>query len=63
MDFANRIKKEMSEGVVRAILTHAGYRVVGLGVEKVVREVECLSAQEYIHLAFPGRCGHCRTSS
>jgi hypothetical protein len=53
MDFLSRIKKEMSEGIVRAILVDAGYRVVGLGVENVVREVECLTALEYAGLNMP----------
>lgn len=53
MDFANRIKKEMTEGIIRAILIDAGYRVIGLGIENVVREVECLEALEYAGLDFP----------
>lgn len=53
MDFSNRIKKEMTEGIVRAILADAGYRVIGLGIENVIREVECLPALEYAGLDFP----------
>lgn len=53
MDFSNRIKKEMSEGVIRAILVDAGYRVIGLGIENVIREAECLTALEYAGLDFP----------
>lgn len=53
MDFQNRIKKEMTEGIVRAILVDAGYRVIGLGIENIVRETECLTALEYAGLDFP----------
>ena len=53
MDFQNRIKKEMTEGIIRAILVDAGYRVIGLGIENVVRETECLTALEYAGLDFP----------
>ena len=53
MDFLNRIKKEMTEGIVRALLSDAGYRVICLGVENVVREIECLTALEYAGLDFP----------
>ncbi|MBN8791489.1 MAG: hypothetical protein J0I01_04590 [Stenotrophomonas nitritireducens] len=53
MEFRNRIKKEMTEGIVRAILDDAGYRVIGSGIENVVRELACLSALEYAGLDFP----------
>jgi hypothetical protein len=54
VDFLNRLKKEMTEGIVRAILDDAGYRAVGIGIEQVLREVRCLSATEYARLAMPG---------
>jgi hypothetical protein len=54
MEFHRRLKKEMSEGIVRAILEDAGYRVIDSGVEKVLREVACLSADEYARLGLPG---------
>lgn len=53
MEFNSRIKKEMTEGIVRAILADAGYRVIGLGIENVVRETECLTVLEYAGLDFP----------
>lgn len=53
MDFRNRIKKEMTEGIVRAILDDAGYRVIGSGIENVIRELSCLSALEYAGLDYP----------
>jgi hypothetical protein len=53
MDFSNRIKKELTEAVVRAILVDAGYRVLDFGIESQIREVECLSALEYFGLDFP----------
>ncbi|WP_243041171.1 hypothetical protein [Dyella sedimenti] len=53
MDFVNRIKKEMAEGIVRAILEDAGYRVIDSGIEKVLRELSCLSHAEYSALGYP----------
>ncbi|AVM74133.1 hypothetical protein MSR1_16410 [Magnetospirillum gryphiswaldense MSR-1] len=53
MDFLSRVKKEMSEGIARAIFEDAGYRVIDAGVEKVFREVACLSPLEYAKLAMP----------
>jgi len=43
----------MTEGIIRAILVDAGYRVIGLGIENVIRETECLTALEYAGLDFP----------
>jgi hypothetical protein len=36
MDFSNRLKKEMSEGIVRAVLEDAGYLVTDFGIEKLI---------------------------
>ena len=58
MDFENRIKKEMSEGIVRAILEDAGYRVIDSGIEKVVRELACLSGLDYANLGYPDAMAH-----
>lgn len=51
--FSDRIKKEMTEGIVRAILEDAHYRVIDSGIEKVLRELSCLSAVEYKKLGYP----------
>lgn len=53
MEFLDRIKKEMSEGIVKAILEHHGYRVIDTGIEKVIREVSCLPQDLYLTLGFP----------
>ena len=53
MDFLDRIKKEMSEGIVKAILEHHGYRVIDTGIEKTIREVSCLPQDLYLSLGFP----------
>lgn len=34
----------MTEGIVKAILEDAGYRVIDSGIEKVLREVSCMNA-------------------
>lgn len=43
----------MSEGIVKAILEDAHYRVIDSGIEKVLRELSCLPNQEYARLAYP----------
>lgn len=43
----------MSEGIVKAILEHHGYRVIDTGIEKVIREVSCLPQDLYLTLGFP----------
>lgn len=58
MKFADRIKKEMAEGIVRAILEDAGYRVVDYGIEKQLRELACMTPEEYRALAFPDAMRH-----
>ncbi|HEX7732610.1 MAG TPA: hypothetical protein VF415_08185 [Rhodanobacter sp.] len=58
MSFSNRIKKEMTEGIVRAILEDAHYRVIDSGIEKVLRELSCLSGAEYGALGYPDAMSH-----
>lgn len=58
MNFENRIKKEMTEGIVKAILEDAGYRVIDSGIEKVIRELSCLSQVEYQNLEYPDAMKH-----
>lgn len=53
MDFKNRIKKGLTEAVVKSILVDAGYRVLDFGIESQIRELECLTALEYLGLDFP----------
>ena len=58
MPFSSRIKKEMTEGIVRAILEDAQYRVIDSGIEKVLRELSCLSSVEYEALGYPDAMSH-----
>ena len=53
LSFANRIKKEMTECIVRALLEDAGYRVIDSGIEKVIRELSCMPVLEYKGLSYP----------
>jgi hypothetical protein len=43
----------MSEGIIRALLEDAGYRVIDCGIETVIRELVCLTADEYLELEYP----------
>ncbi|MBN8745750.1 MAG: hypothetical protein J0I24_15875 [Thiomonas arsenitoxydans] len=58
MDFSSRIKKEMTEGIVRAILEDAGYRVIDSGIEKFIRELSVLLPEQYKTLGFPDAMSH-----
>lgn len=53
MPFARRLKKEMSEGMVRAVLEHAGYVVTDTGIEKLLSGLNCLTGAAYLDLDFP----------
>ncbi|GKT21917.1 hypothetical protein [Acidovorax sp. SUPP3334] len=58
MKFSDRIKKEMTEGIVKAILEDAQYRVIDCGIEKVLRELSCLNSIEYGKLGYPDAMSH-----
>lgn len=58
MTFTSRIKKEMTEGIVRAILEDAHYRVIDSGIEKVLRELSCMTSMEYGALGYPDAMSH-----
>ena len=53
MNFSNRLKKELTEGVIRAVLHDAGYRLIDSGIESIIRELTCLNQEDYINLDFP----------
>ena len=53
MDLPGMLKKEMTEGMVRALLEHAGYRVTDFGIEKLLPALNCLTRAEYGRLGFP----------
>jgi hypothetical protein len=53
MEFDNWIKMEMTEGIVRALLDDAGYRVIEYGVEKTARQVTPMTRVEYLRLCLP----------
>jgi hypothetical protein len=52
MDFENRLKRELSQGVLKCILEDCGYRVIPLGIEAVIREIACLDKEAYKNLDF-----------
>lgn len=43
----------MSEGVIRALLMHAGYHVRGSGIEILIPEITQMSREQYLALDFP----------
>ena len=52
MDFENRLKRELSQGVFKCLLEDCGYRVIPLGIEAVIREIACLNKEAYKNLDF-----------
>lgn len=53
MDFKNRIKGSITQTLVKALLQDAGYHIISLGVEEVIREVAALPLSEYKQLELP----------
>lgn len=47
MKFENKLKGNITEIIASTIFENSGYRVVPLGVEKIVREVSALNAERY----------------
>ncbi len=58
MDFRNLLKGTITQTLIKSLLEDAGYRVIPLGVEEVVREIKALSSPEYRRLGLPAvlRC-------
>lgn len=52
MDFENRLKRELSQGVLKCLLEDCGYHVIPLGIEAVIREIACLDKEAYKKLDF-----------
>ncbi len=52
MDFENRLKRELSQGVLKCLLEDCGYHVIPLGIEAVIREIACLDKEAYKNLDF-----------
>lgn len=48
----------MTEGIVRAILEDAHYWVIDSGIEKVLRELSCMTSPEYGALGYPDAMSH-----
>lgn len=53
MLFSNRLKGNITQSLVRALLQDGGYRIVPLGIEEVVREVAVLPQDQYTALGLP----------
>ena len=50
MEFESKLKGNLTEAVASTLFENAGYRVVPLGIEKVVREVSTLDQKSYSKL-------------
>ncbi len=53
MEYRNRLKGAVTQALLKTLLADAGYRIVPLGIEEVIREVTQLSRQKYLALGLP----------
>ena len=53
MNFTNRLKGSVTQVLLKSLLEDAGYRIVPLGIEAVLREVAALPKEEYLKLGLP----------
>ena len=53
IDLSRHLKHQMAKGLVHGLLTHAGYRVIGCGMEQLIPEVTSLDPKQYAALALP----------
>jgi hypothetical protein len=56
--YTNKLKGATTQSVLKAMLERAGYRVIPLGIEEVVREVTDLDKVKYLRMGFPEALRH-----
>lgn len=50
MNFNNRIKGSVTQGIIEVLLKDAGYNIVPLGIEEIIRELQLLTPIQYTSL-------------
>lgn len=50
MDFTNRLKGNITQGLLETLLEDVKYRIVPLGIEEVVREVKSIDPESYLRM-------------
>jgi hypothetical protein len=53
MNYKNRLKGAVTQVLMKSLLVDAGYHVVPLGIEEVIREVNFLDGKNYLELHLP----------
>jgi hypothetical protein len=53
MNYTNRLKGSVTQVLLKSLLEDAGYRIVPLGIEAVLREVASLPEKDYLKLGLP----------
>src|SRR6266542_3865028 len=53
MNYTNRLKASVTLVLLKTLLEDAGYRIVPLGIEAVLREVASLPKEDYLKLGLP----------
>ena len=53
MNYTNRLKASVTQVLLKSLLEDAGYRIVPLGIEAVLREVASLPKEDYLKLGLP----------
>ena len=57
MSFDTRLKGKITQGLFQTLLEDVKYRVVSLGIEEVIREVQTLQSEEYLMIRAGDRHG------
>ena len=53
MKYTNRLKGAITQTLLKSLLEDAGYRIVPLGIEEVIREIKVLGKKQYLSLKLP----------
>jgi len=53
MEYTRRLKGAITQTLLKSLLEDAGYRIIPLGIEEIIREIKVLSKKQYLSLGLP----------
>ena len=53
MKYTSRLKGDITQVLIKTLLEDAGYHIVPLGIEEIIREVKVLTQEKYLSLSLP----------
>ncbi len=53
MEYTSRLKGAITQTLLKSLLEDAGYRIIPLGIEEVIREIKILGKEQYLSLGLP----------